>query len=134
MRSSADAGRAAIVGTVLEIWVNPACSKCRTAVSELDAAGTQYTIRRYLDEPPTVAELEDVLRRMALDPWDIARPKETKDAGIDLPKDAEHRQAWIEALVANPKAIQRPIITATDGTTVIARDPITLSQIIESEG
>jgi arsenate reductase len=123
-----------MVGTVLEIWVNPACSKCRTAVSELDAAGTQYTIRRYLDEPPTVAELEDVLRRMALDPWDIARPKEAKEAGIDLPKDVEHRQAWLEALVANPKAIQRPIITATDGTTVIARDPGTLSRIITSEG
>jgi arsenate reductase len=123
-----------MVGTVLEIWVNPACSKCRTAVSELDAAGTQYTIRRYLDEPPTVAELEDVLRRMALDPWDIARPKEAKEAGIDLPTDAEHRQAWLEALVANPKAIQRPIITATDGTTVIARDPETLSRIITSEG
>jgi arsenate reductase (glutaredoxin) len=123
----------AIVGIVLEIWVNPACSKCRTAVSELDAAGTQYTIRRYLDEPPTIAELEDVLRRMALDPWDIARPKEAKDAGIDLPKDAEHRQAWIEQLVANPTAIQRPIITATDGTTVIARDPVTLSRIIASE-
>jgi arsenate reductase len=128
-----DAGHAAIVGIMLEIWVNPACSKCRTAVSELDAAGTQYTIRRYLDEPPTVAELEDVLRRMALDPWDIARPKEAKEAGIDLPKDAEHRQAWIEQLVANPKAIQRPIITATDGTTVIARDPVTLSRIIAVE-
>jgi arsenate reductase (glutaredoxin) len=123
----------AIVGTVLEIWVNPACSKCRTAVSELDAAGTQYTIRRYLDEPPTAAELEDVLRRMALDPWDIARPKEAKDAGITLPKDAEHRQAWIEQLVANPKAIQRPIITATDGTTVVARDPVTLARVIASE-
>jgi arsenate reductase len=119
---------------VLEIWVNPACSKCRTAVSELDAAGTQYTIRRYLDDPPTVAELEDVLRRMALDPWDIARPKEAKEAGIDLPKDAEHRQAWMEALVTNPMAIQRPIITATDGTTVIARDPQTLSRVITSEG
>jgi arsenate reductase (glutaredoxin) len=118
---------------VLEIWVNPACSKCRTAVSELDAAGTQYTIRRYLDEPPTVAELEDVVRRMALDPWDIARPKEADEAGITLPKDAEHRQAWIEQLVAHPKAIQRPIITATDGTTVIARDPVTLSRIIASE-
>jgi arsenate reductase len=71
---------------------------------------------------------------MALDPWDIARPKEAKEAGIDLPKDAEHRQAWMEALVTNPMAIQRPIITATDGTTVIARDPQTLSRVITSEG
>jgi arsenate reductase len=119
---------------VLEIWVNPACSKCRTAVSELEAAGTQFTIRRYLDEPPTVAELEDVVRRLGLEPWDIARPKEAREAGIALPKDAEHRRAWIEQLVENPRAIQRPIITATDGTTVVARDPVTLSRIIATEG
>jgi arsenate reductase len=119
---------------VLEIWVNPECSKCRTAVSELEAAGTQYTVRRYLDEPPTVAELEDVLRRMALEPWDVARAKEAKEAGIDLPRDAEHRQVWLEQLVANPRAIQRPIITATDGTTVVARDPLTLSRVIAAEG
>lgn len=125
---------AAKVGAVLEIWVNPECSKCRTAVSELEAAGTQYTVRRYLDEPPTVAELEDVLRRMALEPWDVARAKEAKEAGIDLPRDAEHRQVWLEQLVANPRAIQRPIITATDGTTVVARDPLTLSRVIAAEG
>ena len=59
-----------------EIWVNPACSKCRTAVGELDAAGADYTIRRYLDEPPTTAELEEVLGRLGLEPWDIARTAE----------------------------------------------------------
>ena len=41
----------------MEIWLNPACNKCRTAVAELDAAGVEYTVRRYLDEPPTAAEL-----------------------------------------------------------------------------
>ena len=35
----------------MEIWLNPACSKCRTAVAELDAAGVDYTVRRYLDDP-----------------------------------------------------------------------------------
>jgi arsenate reductase (glutaredoxin) len=41
----------------MEVWFNPACSKCRTAVADLDAAGVDYTIRRYLDEPPTRADL-----------------------------------------------------------------------------
>jgi arsenate reductase len=115
----------------LEIWVNPACSKCRAATAELDAAGIAYTVRRYLDDPPTATELADVLDRMGLQPWDVARPAETKDAGIDLPKDPARRDEWIAAMVAHPRTIQRPIITATDGTTVVARDAATLADVVE---
>lgn len=111
--------------------MNPACMKCRTAKKALDDAGVSYTERRYLDEPPTAGELSDVLGRMGLEPWDIARPKETREAGITLPKDAAHRDDWVVAMVANPRTIQRPIITADDGTTVVARDDATLSRIIE---
>ena len=115
----------------LEIWINPACTKCRVATAELDAAGIAYTVRRYLDEPPTAAELGDVLDRMGLQPWAGARAAETKEAGIDLPKEPAHREAWIAAMVAHPRTIQRPIITATDGTTVVARDAATLADVVE---
>jgi arsenate reductase len=116
--------------TPIEIWINPACSKCRTAQQALEEAGAEYVVRRYLDEPPTVDELAEVLGRMGLEPWDIARPRETREAGIDLPKDTAHRQDWLAAMSANPQVIQRPIITASDGTTVVARDPETLGQVI----
>ena len=117
----------------MEIWLNPACSKCRTAVAELDAAGVDYTVRRYLDEPPTAEELAEVLQRLALEPWDIARPKEAKDEGLDLPRDADHRADWLKALAAHPRVIQRPIITASDGTTVVGRDADSLTRVIEAE-
>ena len=65
----------------MEIWLNPACSKCRVAVADLDAAGVDYTVRRYLDDPPTRAELEDVLAALGLEPWDIARDKEAAEEG-----------------------------------------------------
>lgn len=116
----------------MEIWLNPACTKCRVAVAELDAAGVEYTVRRYLDDPPTPDELAAVLERMGLEPWDVARRKEAAEEGIDLPKDAAHRADWLAALAAHPRAIQRPIITADDGTTVIARDPDTLAKVIEA--
>ncbi len=119
---------------MIEIWVNPACSTCRTAISELDAAGADYTIRRYLDEPPTSEELDEVLGRLGLEPWDIARAKESAEAGIDLPRDADHRDAWLAALAAHPRAIQRPIITASDGTTVVGRDQASRDRVITAEG
>jgi arsenate reductase len=117
----------------VEIWINPACSKCRTARAELDAAGVPYVERRYLDDPPTVAELGGVLDRLGLEPWDLARPAETRELGIDLPKDAAHRGDWVAAMVANPRVIQRPIITAADGTTVVARDAQTLADVVDRE-
>ena len=117
----------------MEIWINPACTKCRVAKSELDAAGIEYTERRYLDDVPTTAELAGVLDRMGLEPWDIARPKETREAGIDLPKDAAHRDDWLRALSSNPRAIQRPIMAADDGTTVVARDDESIERVIGAE-
>lgn len=117
----------------MEIWLNPACSKCRTAVRALDEAGTTYTVRRYLEDVPTVAELGAVVARLGLEPWDLARAAETRDAGITLPRDPAHREEWLQALVAHPRAIQRPIITAADGTTVIGRDAESLARVIEAE-
>ncbi len=117
----------------MEIWINPACSKCRTALSELDAAGVGYTVRRYLEDPPTAAELGAVVDRLGLEPWDLARAKEAREEGIDLPRDAAHRTEWLEALAARPRAIQRPIITAADGTTVVGRDEESLRRVLDAE-
>jgi arsenate reductase (glutaredoxin) len=117
----------------MEIWVNPACSKCRVALADLDAAGVDYTVRRYLDDPPTRAELEDVLDRLRLEPWDLARPREAAEEGLTFPRDAEHRGAWLDGLSAHPRAIQRPILTAADGTTVIGRDPGSVATVIAHE-
>lgn len=117
----------------MEIWVNPACSKCRAATAALDEAGIGYTVRRYLDEPPTRDELVAVLDRLGMEPWHLARTQEkaAAEAGLrDLPRDAEQREAWVEALVAHPILIQRPILTADDGTTVVGRDPESLSRVI----
>jgi arsenate reductase len=119
--------------SVIEIWLNPACSKCRTAQAELDAAGVEYTVRRYLDEPPTVAELEDVLARLGLEPWDIARTADAAKLGVSLPaKQTSDRRAWLELMVDEPRLIQRPILTAADGTTVVGRDPESLQKVISA--
>ena len=118
----------------MEIWINPACSRCRAATAALDEAGVEYTVRRYLDDPPTRSELEEVLGRLGLEPWDITRPKEAAvhDPGLlDVPKDAGHRERWLGALVAHPPLIQRPIITADDGTTVVGRDPESLARVLD---
>ncbi len=117
----------------MEIWVNPACSKCRAATQALDEAGVSYTVRRYLDEPPTRAELEGVLARLRLEPWDITRTNEADSIAVkELPRTEEARGQWLQELVDHPRLIQRPIITADDGTTVIGRDKQSLAEVLRS--
>lgn len=114
----------------MEIWINPACSKCRTAQRALEEAGVEHTVRRYLDDPPSAAELKAVVDRLGLEPWDVARATETREAGIDLPRTPEARGDWLAALAAHPRAIQRPIVTADDGTTLVARDEESLARAV----
>lgn len=118
----------------MEIWINPACSKCRAAVSLLDEAGAEYTVRRYLDDPPSVAELTAVLDRLGLEPWDITRTGEAAaiEAGMRTwPREPGERARWIAALVEHPILIQRPIITADDGTAVVGRSPEAVRSVLE---
>ncbi|WP_405013662.1 arsenate reductase family protein [Kitasatospora sp. NBC_01539] len=117
----------------MEIWINPRCSKCSTAVGELDAAGAEYTVRRYLEDPPTPAELRDVLARLGLDPWDITRLDERAAGDLGLrqwPREPADRERWIAALAEHPILIQRPIVTADDGHAVVARTPEALRSVL----
>ncbi|MFE9925284.1 arsenate reductase family protein [Streptomyces sp. NPDC005774] len=108
----------------MEIWINPACSKCRSAISLLDAEGAGYTVRRYLEDVPSPDEIREVLERLGLEPWDITRTQEAaaKELGLkEWPREDGSRERWITALSEHPRLIQRPIITAEDGTAVVAR-------------
>ncbi|BFV59615.1 arsenate reductase family protein [Kitasatospora sp. CMC57] len=110
----------------MEIWINPRCGKCRSALGELEAAKAEYTVRRYLEDPPSVAELEQVLTRLGLEPWDITRldePVAKELAMKQWSRTDEDRGRWIGAMAEHPILIQRPIITADDGHAVVARTP-----------
>ncbi|MGQ0632164.1 MAG: ArsC/Spx/MgsR family protein [Sporichthyaceae bacterium] len=120
----------------MEIWLNPDCSKCRTATAALDAAGVRYTVRRYLEYPPTEAEIAAVLARLGLEPWDIARLGEGAAAALEMAnwsREPSQRSRWIAAMAAHPHLIQRPIITAADGTTVVARDAGAIRAVVDAE-
>ncbi len=117
----------------MEIWLNPECSKCRAAVAALEDAGVSYTVRRYLEDPPSAAEIADLVARLGVEPWDLARPRETREAGIDLPREPAARDAWLAALAEHPRALQRPVLTATDGTTVVGRDAEALTRVLAHE-
>ncbi|MFI1955732.1 ArsC/Spx/MgsR family protein [Streptomyces xinghaiensis] len=78
-------------------------------------------------------ELRAVLDRLGLEPWDITRTQEpqAEELGISAwPKEPAERERWIGALAAHPRLIQRPIITADDGSAAVARDEATVRDTI----
>lgn len=107
------------------VWHNPSCSKSRAARDELAGLGTDVTLRLYKSDPPSAAELAEVLDKLGLEPWDITRfnEKDAKELGMaDWKREASAREEWIAALAANPGLIQRPIVILGDRA-VVARDP-----------
>ena len=114
----------------MEIWFNPACSKCRITKEALDEAGVEYTLRRYLDEPPSEDELREVIEALGLEPWDITRTGDpaAAEAGVaDWPRE---REQWIALLARHPALIQRPIVMTPDGSAWVARDPETVETVV----
>jgi arsenate reductase (glutaredoxin) len=114
----------------MEVRFNPSCSKCRVAKEQLDEAGVEYTLRRYLDDPPNESELRAALDALGLQPWDITRMSEplARELGLtDMPKDAD---AWIRTLAEHPQLIQRPLVLTEDGRAWVARDDETLTEVV----
>ncbi|HEY5791123.1 MAG TPA: arsenate reductase (glutaredoxin) [Gammaproteobacteria bacterium] len=91
------------------IYHNPRCSKSRQTLALLEEQGLKPTVIEYLKTPPDAATLRALLKKLGLGPRDILRRKEAADAGIGPELDGD---ALIEAMVANPVVIERPIVVA----------------------
>lgn len=114
----------------MEIWHNPKCSKSRTAREALAHAGREVRERRYLEDVPTAAEIESVLDKLGVEPWDITRIDDPLAKELKL-RDAERdRTLWVETLATHPSLIQRPIIITDDGRAYVARDPETVQEAL----
>jgi arsenate reductase (glutaredoxin) len=114
----------------MEVWFNPSCSKCRSAREQLDEAGVEYTLRRYLEDPPSEAELRTALRALGLEPWDVTRMSEPLAGELGLATMARDADAWIRVLAAHPRLIQRPLVLTDDGRAWVARDDETLTEVV----
>lgn len=108
---------------MLTIYHNPRCSKSRAALERIRAAGAEHRVVEYLKTPPTVEELDQVLRLLGVEPAQVTRTHEDVWAELGLDRTPPPtREAWLKVLVEHPILIERPIVT--DGArAVIGRPP-----------
>jgi arsenate reductase len=111
-----------------QIYVNPSCSKCRTALSLLEERGVQADTILYLDEPPTVADLRALMQLLAIDdPRLMMRTAEPVYAELEL--DQVAGDALLESITRHPILLERPIFVVGDRA-VIARPPERLFEFL----
>lgn len=114
----------------MELWHNPRCSKSRGAQAILDERGVAYVERRYVDDPPTAEELDRVLTALGKEPWEIARLGEDIAKSLGMSDWEPDRARWIEAMVAHPILIERPILVGDDGRAVLGRPPEAIESLL----
>ncbi|WP_312514123.1 arsenate reductase (glutaredoxin) [Stutzerimonas nitrititolerans] len=115
--------------TELTLYHNPRCSKSRSALELLEGRGLTPTIVRYLETPPTAAELQDVLNKLGIAPRQLLRTGEDEYKQLDLANPDLSDEQLIEAMVAHPRLIERPILVAGDRATV-GRPPEKVLEIL----
>jgi arsenate reductase (glutaredoxin) len=104
-----------------QIYFNPSCSKCRSAQAILDEHHIEAEAVRYLDVPPTRADLEHLMASLGIDdPRLMMRTGETVYAELAL--DDKGPVELLEAIAAHPILLERPIFVH-DGRAVIGRPP-----------
>ena len=94
---------------MIQILHNPRCRKSREGLALLEAEGQDFMVIKYLEDKLTVKNLTTIVSKLDISPIDLVRKNEaiwkSEFKGKDL-NDAK----IIEAMVANPKLIERPIV------------------------
>ena len=108
-------------GPTLRIYHNARCSKSRSACALVAERGVAAEIVHYLETPPTREELKTLLKKLGMTAEALVRKGEpvfkSAYAGRALPEDG-----WLDALVAHPELMERPILVRGDRA-VIGRPP-----------
>ena len=112
----------------LSLYHNPRCSKSRGACQILAERGIEAEVVEYLKTPPCRGELAELVKKLGLPAEALVRKGEAtyKElySGRNLTEDE-----WLDALVAHPILIERPIAIRGERA-VIARPPEKILELL----
>ena len=94
------------------IWHNPRCGKSRQTLALLQEKGVAPTIREYLKQPPSKAEVESLLDMVGGAPAALIRDGEAEFKALGRKKAEMSKAEVVKAIAAHPILLQRPIVVA----------------------
>ncbi|WP_445427283.1 arsenate reductase (glutaredoxin) [Alishewanella sp. HL-SH05] len=92
------------------IYHNPRCSKSRDALALLADSGQPYQVVEYLKTSLDYSAIVDLLAKLQLPARQILRSKEPEYQSLNLADPSLSEQQIIEAVVAHPRLMERPIL------------------------
>ena len=113
----------------VKIFHNTRCSKSRKALDILRENGVEVEIIEYLKTPLDKKDIENILKKLDMNPIDIMRKVEDIFKKLELEKHINNKQLLINAMVKHPILIERPIVIS--GTqAIVGRPPELILEII----
>jgi arsenate reductase len=113
----------------LTIWHNPRCSKSRVTLGLLQERGIDPVQVRYLENPPTDAEIRAALIALKMKPFELMRRNEAAFKELKLSR-ASTDDELIAAMANHPILIERPIVFAGKNA-VIGRPTENVLRLLE---
>ncbi len=113
---------------MIEYWHNPRCSKSRQGLALLEENGADLRVRKYLEDAPSVDELNSALGMLGGSAIQMMRTGEKRFKELGLSK-ATADADLIRAMAENPILIERPLAIAGDKA-AIGRPPETLLDLL----
>ena len=104
------------------IYHNPRCSKSRQTLALLQEHGIEPEVVLYLQDPPDAKTLKRLLQLLGMEPRELMRTKEAPYTALGLKDEHLGENALIDAMVANPVLIERPIVVK-GSSAVLGRPP-----------
>ena len=99
----------------ITIYHNPACGTSRNALAMIRNAGIEPQVIEYVQDPPSREVLVDLIARAGLTPRQLLREKGTPFAELGLDDETIGDDALIDAMMAHPILINRPLVVSPLG-------------------
>ncbi|WP_407466347.1 arsenate reductase (glutaredoxin) [Xanthomonas campestris] len=100
---------------MLTIYHNPACGTSRNTLEMIRQSGEDPEVIEYLQTPPTREKLVELIAAMGIAPRDLLRQKGTPYAELGLDNPALTDAQLVDAMIAHPILINRPIVVSDWG-------------------
>ena len=97
------------------IFHNPACGTSRNTLAMIEASGETPTVIEYLKTPPSRERLIELISIMAITPRELLRRKGTPFEELNLDDPTLSDDQLIDAMMAHPILINRPIVVTEKG-------------------
>lgn len=120
--------------TDVTIYHNPACGTSRNVLGLIENAGVTPTVVLYLKTPPSRDQLVALIAKMAVPVRSILREKGTPFAELGLADPAKTDDELIDAIVAHPILMNRPIVVTAKGAKLCRPSEAVLDLLPDQKG